>query len=498
MNSSKTHVAEEYADAFLKENPEAKIFYVHASNAAEFQLSFDAIKDKMKLRQREQGDTMGAVRDFLNQGESGQWLIIIDGLDLAGETNRGDQPKEGGSTKDFDFLQWFVDYIPEGHVYGGNILVTMRSRSMAARVVNHKWVVDLPSKLSEEDVTILLCGDFDKDFSSTAYQMKISDLLQGSAGALALVRACKETSGADVSWKDLWERVQASSSKTNDSKNSSQTEERVKAAAGIWKPLYSQLRATNEEAARLLHVLSLLDVQSIPMFVIEGYFDNKSQQAEQIKALTDYGMLQLSVNRRDARVTPLVRLSANAMLDSHKLDDVSFLREAALTLVVIAYPLADERDNIRCKVLRPCALAALRLSSDSAELGYKRAKLLLRVAVYEKRVERYDTASEFLVQCLDLCKSMTKAPRQKKLQKRAKKLLEEAQKEQLQSWVTDSDSDHDGGNDDNTAEHEFAEGGSSGVERDNDDDHFKVQVSQEDLSSEEEDESDEDAVEQGS
>lgn len=93
---------------------------------------------------------------------------------------------------------------------------------------------------------------------------------------------------------------------------------------------------------------------------------------------------------------------------------------------------------------------------------------------------------------------MTKAPRQKKLQKRAKKLLDEARKEQLQSWVTDSDSDYDGGKLDNTAEHELTEGGSSGVERDNDNDDFKVQVSQEDLSSEYEEESDEETVEQGS
>lgn len=331
---------------------------------------------------------MGAVRDFLNQDESGQWLMIIDGLDLDGTTNDADQPKQGESTKDYGSLQSLLDYIPHGHAYGGQVLVTMRPKSMATRGINHKYVLDIPAKLSEEDVTILLCGDNAKDFASRPYQTKIADLLQRSAGALAMVRAYKEISGAEFSWKDLWQRVQASSSGTNDSKNSSQTEERVKAAAGIWKPLYSQLRATNEEAARLLHVLSLLDVQSIPMFVIEGYFDNKSQQAEQIKALTDYGMLELSVNRRDARVTPLVRLSANAMLDSHKLDDVSFLREAALTLVVIAYPLADERDNIRCKVLRPCAMAALRLSSDSAELGYKRAKLLLRVAAYENRFER--------------------------------------------------------------------------------------------------------------
>ncbi|KAG6359754.1 hypothetical protein INS49_010806 [Diaporthe citri] len=483
--SGKTHVAVEYADGFLKENPEAKIFYVYASNAAEFQLSFDAIKDKMKLGQGKKGDTMGAVRDFLNKGESGQWLMIIDGLNLAGATNDADQPKESESTKDYGSLQSLLNYIPDGHAYGGNVLVTMRSKSMATRLINRKYVVDLPAKLSEDDVTSLLCGDNAKDSASRPYQMKIADLLQGSAGALALVRAYMETSGNDVSWEDLWKRVQASSSETNSPEHSSQTEEQVKATAGIWEPLYSQLGATHEEAACLLHILSLLDVQSIPMFLIEGYFDNKSQQAEQVKALADYGMLQLSVNRKDACIIPLVRLSANAMLDSNRLDDVNFFREAALSLVVTEYPSTDEMDNIKCKVLGPCAMAALRLCSGSAELRYKRAQLLLKVAAFEKRVGRYDAAVEFLVQCLDLCKSKMNVPllARKKLQKEAEKLLDEAQKEDQQLWGTDSDSDNDGSDVDNATEHEFTENG-SGVERDNDNDDVEIQVSHEDLSNE--------------
>lgn len=454
----------------------------------------------MKLRQGKNGDTMGAVRDFLKRDESGEWLIIIDGLELAGASSGADQLKEAESTRDHGSLQWFLDYIPECHSYGGNVLITMRSKSMATtHVVNHRFVVDVPARLSEEDVKVLLGGNA-KDSLSRVYQTRIADLLQGSAGALALVRAYKETSGAGFSWKDLWKLVQASSSGTNDLRNSSQTEERVKAASGIWQPLYSQLGAMHEEAACLLHILSLLDVQSIPMFLIDGYFDNKSQRDEQIKELTRYNMLRISVNRRDASITPLVRLSANAMLDSNKLDDVSFLREAALSLVLIAYPSTGEMDNIKCKALGPCAMAALRLCSDSAELRYQRAQLLLKVAAFEKCIGRYDAAVEFLAQCLDLCKLKMKAPlrARKKLQKEAEKLLEEAKKEQQRSWLADSGSECSGSDDEDTAEHEFPQGGSSGVERDNDNDDVQIQASQKDLPREEEDESEEDAVGQGS
>lgn len=434
-NVRKTHVAVEYADGFLKENPEAKIFCVNASNKAEFELSFDAIKDKMKLRLGKKGDAMTVVRDTLNQGDSGQWLMIIDGLDQAETIKAADQPKDNKSVEDDDSLQSLLDYIPEGHTYGGQVLVTTRSKGVAKRIVNHKYVVDLLASLSEEDVTLLLGGNNSRSFSSNPYQTKIADLLQNSAGALALVRAYKETSGADFSWKDLWKRVQISSSETNDSKSSSQTGQRVRALAGIWKPLYGQLEARHAEAARLLQTLSLLDVQSIPVFLIEQYFDDKSQRTEQVKVLTSYDMLELSVNRRDARVTPLVRLSVNAMLDSDKSDDASFLREAALNLVMEAYPSPDQLDNIKCKVLKPCAMAALQLFSGSTEAGHKRAELLLKIAAFEKRIGRYDAASELLVQCLDLCKSKTKAAdaTRKRLQKAAKKLLDEAQKEQERS-----------------------------------------------------------------
>ncbi|KKY30900.1 putative kinesin light chain 1 [Diaporthe ampelina] len=433
--SGKTHVAVEYADGFLKENPDAKILWVNASNTAEFELSFDAIKDKMKLKQRRKGDFMEVVRDFLKQGESGQWLMIIDGLDQAGASYNAAQSKDNEPAKDHDSLESIIDYIPEGHMYGGQVLVTTRSKSMATRVVNHKYIVELPAKLSEEDVALLLGVKNGISSSSTSYQTKIAGALQRSAGALALVRAYKETSGAEFFWKDLWKLVEASNNETSDLKNASPTWEQIKAMNGIWKPLYSQLETNHAEAARLLQILSLLEVQSIPIFLIEKYFDDKSHRAKQVKVLTDYDMLELSVNRRDARVTPLVRLSTNAMLDSNRSDDASFLKQAALALVVDAFPSADSVDNIKCKALKPCAMAALRLGSDSAEGRHKRAQLLLNVAAYEKRLGRYDPAAELLEQCLDLCKSKTKTPdaTRKRIQKEAKKLLDETQKEQQRS-----------------------------------------------------------------
>lgn len=389
----------------------------------------------MKLKQGKKGDAMGVVRDFLKQGESGQWLMIIDGLDQTGAHNNADQSKDNESAKDHDPLESLLDYIPEGHTYGGQVLVTTRSKNVAARVVNHKYVVELPAKLSEEDVALLLGVKNGKNSSSTPYQTKIAGALQRSAGALALVRAYKETSGAEFTWKDLWKLVEASNSEADDSKGASPTLEQIKTMNGIWKPLYSQLETTHAEAARLLQILSLLEVQSIPIFLIEKYFDDKSQRAEQVKVLTDYDMLEISVNRRDARVTPLVRLSTNAMLNSNKSDDASFLRQAALTLVVDTFPSADNADNIKCKALKPCAMAALRLGSDSAEGRHKRAQLLLNVGAYEKRLGRYGHALELLEQCLDLCKSKTKTPdsTRKRLQKEAKKLLDETQKEQQRS-----------------------------------------------------------------
>ncbi|KAK7705553.1 hypothetical protein SLS64_007920 [Diaporthe eres] len=429
--TGKTHVAVEYAGGFLNENPEAMIHFVNGSNSAEFEQSYHLINDKLKLKTGKRGNVMKVVCDYLRQGESGNWLMIIDGLDHDNPVN--EMNKQTATAKGFalDSLKSVLEYIPDGHTYGGQVLITTRSKHVATRVINHKYIVELPKSLSKDDaLQLLLSGSKSKDTSSTTYQSKIVEALQGSAGALALVRAYKETSGSEFSWKDSWSVIQ-NSFKDSDGL-SAQTNEQIRCMLGIWKPLYTHLRSKHNEAADLLHTLCRLDVQSIPVFLIDSRYDDKSERDKHMKALRKHDMLEISVNRRNARVTPMIRLLANSMI-SNNLEDSNFHDGAALELVCDAFPPPEVEDNIKCRALKPSALAALQLGLQSPKACEQTAHLLLKLGAFERRVGNEDNAVNLLEKCLESCKGGEQSQDRKRLEKEAKKLLDNTRKDRLRA-----------------------------------------------------------------
>ncbi|KAL1845796.1 hypothetical protein Daus18300_014441 [Diaporthe australafricana] len=431
--SGKTHVAVEYAADFRKDNPDAQIYCVNASNAADFELSYHCINDKLKLKPVKKVGVMKAVRDYLNE-EAGQWLMIVDGLDQHKSTNEA-RSQTGAIGLDSDSLQSILDYMPDGNPHGSQILITTRSKRVATQAVSPKYIVELPKRLTEDDaLKLLLDGSKTRVSSSPTYQLRIVDALQSSAGALALVRAYKRNYGSEFSWRGLSNSLQPSA--TGSTELPSQADERIRSAISIWNPLYQHLKNNHEEAADLLHVLCRLDVQGMPAVLLDYHCDEKSQRDENKKALRSYDMLEISVNKKEVRVTPMIRLLANSMV-SEGSEDVTCLDETALGLVGDAFPSAQAEDNIsnwRRRALKPCALAALRLRLEPGTARYPRAKLLLKLGAYESRLGNQARAVNLLEESLKLYKNGGKKSEEaKKLEKQVKKLLESTKKDRPKS-----------------------------------------------------------------
>lgn len=422
----KTHVAVEYADGFHKENPGAKIYWVNASNPAEFELSYQVINREFKLNISNQSTLMAEVCDYLKQSDSGNWLMIFDGL---GQDDSA--PPDAGAHE--SHVQSLVDYIPTGHPYGGRVLITTRTKALATSVVNFKFVVDVRAQLSKDDASQLLFGGKPTKSSasiSTKYASKTADILENTPGALALAFAYMSTSGPEMTWKRLYERVQATASKTS-SADTHRKLSHIKNMAKIWDPVYNKMRNDHADAARLLQMLCLLDVQSMPLLLLDKHFHKDlSQRDNQIKVLTKFDALELSVNRRDMRVTPMIRLCVLETMRENK-DEALFLMEAVVELICEAYPATTVEDTIQCRALRPSAMAALRLSVNSSKAHRKRAILLLKVATHDIREKRYGSASKSLEECVNLCrihKGDSNDP-----EKEAVKLLDESTKAQRKS-----------------------------------------------------------------
>lgn len=429
-------MAVEYADGFFKENPDAKIYWVNASNIAEFELSYQVINRDLKLKIDKRAVLMAEVRDFLKHDDSGNWLMIFDGLEQ-------DDPAQPGAHE--SPLKSLFEYIPTGHPYGGRVLITTRTKSVATSVVNHKYVVEVPAQLSKHDAAQLIFGgkpSKNPSSTTTKYASKVAEILGNSAGALALVFAYMSTSGSKTTWKSLFECVQAAASKV-DSSEPQQKLSQVKGMAGIWEPLFHKLKESHADAARLLQMLCLLDVQSMPFLLLDQHFQTHlSKKDDQVKVLTTFDTLELSVNRRDVRVTPMVRHCVLENLDKNK-DEALFLAEAVVELVTEAYPAATVEDNIKCKALKPCAMAALRLSVTSPQTHRNRAFLLFKVAAYDYREKRYERTRKALEECVSLCKAHKGEP--KRLEDEAEKLLEETRKAQRKAGKRNAQTQEEAG-----------------------------------------------------
>ncbi|KAK2606568.1 hypothetical protein N8I77_005309 [Diaporthe amygdali] len=330
------------------ENRGAKIYWVNTSDPAEFELSYQVIKREFKLNMSKKSTLMTEVCDYLKQLDSGNWLMTLAALS---KTIQHRQMQ----------VRPLVEYIPTEHPYGGRVLITTRSKALATSVVSFKYVVDVPAQLSKGDASQPLFGGKPTKRSasiSTKYASKTADILENTPpGALALAFTYMSILGPDMTWKRLYEQVQAT-------------------------------------------------------------------------VLTKFDALELSVNRRDMRFIPMIRLCVLETMKENK-DEALFLMEAVVELICEAYPAATFEDTIQCRTRKPSAMAALRLSVKSSQAHRKRAILLFKVDTHDNREKRYGSASKFLEECVNLCRIHKGDSHD--LEKEAGKLLDDSNKAQRKS-----------------------------------------------------------------
>ncbi|KAI9715015.1 MAG: hypothetical protein M1812_006229 [Candelaria pacifica] len=134
----KSQLAIEYAYRTRERSPETWVFWIHASNAARFEQSFQDIADCIKIfgRHNPQANIFQTVHDWLHDERKGQWVIILDNVDDASflidalKTDHDSMPtnsSRGGESRPL------VRYLPK--CKNGSVLITTRSNSAARKLV---------------------------------------------------------------------------------------------------------------------------------------------------------------------------------------------------------------------------------------------------------------------------------------------------------------------------------------------------------------------------
>src|SRR5271156_831505 len=83
--SRKSQIAIEYCYRFRKSHPQSSIMWIHASTVERIDQAYKEIARKAQLSgwDNPKTDKLTLVADWLSQGDSGHWLIVLDNADDA-------------------------------------------------------------------------------------------------------------------------------------------------------------------------------------------------------------------------------------------------------------------------------------------------------------------------------------------------------------------------------------------------------------------------------
>ncbi|RYO80342.1 hypothetical protein DL764_009909 [Monosporascus ibericus] len=370
---------------YSEAHPESRVFWVNANSTEQIKRSYKVISETLQLRDVGT-NILQAVYHYLKQDSSGYWLLVLDGIEDEGGDGADACKVDKGGTKAL------LEATPTG--FRGRVLITTRSMPIASRMVNQvEYVIEMPN-LNNDDAAQLLLGEPTTDKTRTNSALKIADEVNRSPAALMLASAYREATGRGFGLNDYLEKLQ---SQTLQLEHQGKTEFGV---ARAWQLVYDLVNVKHPDAARLMLLIGVLDLQSIRAFFLAKTVATPVQLDQQIGVLVSHGLVKQSVNRNDITVTRMIRLCVRARLAAE--DKKVWAEEWALSTLLETYPAPESKEYATCEILHPCAVAVLGFQPASRHGKSLRAGLLFKIADYHKQLGESSVALQYLEECLAL------------------------------------------------------------------------------------------------
>lgn len=272
-----------------------------------FKNAYRDIAQKLKIfvNQSQDNEMLNAVKDYLQDDRTGQWLMILDNADDA------EIMYASGSLR-------LADYLPRSNK--GSILLTTRFQHVGASFTSARNVLSL-QKMTLEESELLLRARLDEGISEQnrqLYQVLAEEL---ERTPLALVQAAsyiyKNSISADTYLQMYREsdtsKIGLLSEEFEDDIRDDQAKNPI---ATTWIISFDYIRTHVPQAAELLSMMSVVDAQNIPDFLIPQGKDAKSFN-EAIGTLKAFSFIS-------------IRTPIPGCLQSHRLFDLHCLVRLAI------------------------------------------------------------------------------------------------------------------------------------------------------------------------
>lgn len=245
------------------------MLWVHAGSMARLEQSFRDIADCVKIsgRQDPKANVFRLVHDWLRDGKSGQWLLILDNVDNPGLLSEaGDAGQRGqGTGVDGERRQPMMEYLPQSQ--NGSILVTSRSQAVALSLVEKKDMVAVqpmaPAQalaLFEKKLGPLGQGNDTAELAATLEFMPLA-IVQAAAYISRRAPRCSVQRYLEDFRKSDRRRTSLLNNEGGQLRRDWQARNSI---IITWQISFEHIRATWPSAADLLSLMSFFDRQGIP------------------------------------------------------------------------------------------------------------------------------------------------------------------------------------------------------------------------------------------
>ena len=254
----KTRIALEYAKKF-KKSDQISVFWVYAGTVERFRNAYREIARKLKIPgyQSSESDILRLVKEWLENKGSGRWLMVLDNADDA-EIMYG-----SGSIR-------LANCLPKSDQ--GSILLTTRFQKVGASFTSTRNVINLQSMTLIESELLLRArlGDECSEENHSLYQELAREL---ERTPLALVQAASFMSQNCISL-NMYLRMYRESDMSKIRLLSEDFEDDIRDSdaknpiATTWIISFDYIRIHVPQAAELLSLMSVMDAQNIPDFLM--------------------------------------------------------------------------------------------------------------------------------------------------------------------------------------------------------------------------------------
>ncbi|KAH0555739.1 hypothetical protein GP486_006316 [Trichoglossum hirsutum] len=312
---SKSQIAMEYAYRWRQQSSGASVFWIHGSNRIRFEQAYREIARAAKLPGI--GDpnvnTLRLVSDWLTNGCTGQWLLVVDNAD---DATVFFNDLTHLNTSDVDRVA-LSEYLPRSSK--GSVIFTTRNKRAGVMLTGGLGCVVHVPEMSDSESEKLLNQELKED-TGTQNVAQLSDLLERLP--IALVQAAafiRERSMTISDYINLYHDGDSAAAELldEDFEDLRRDTEAERSVFKTWAISFNQIRSSDVLAADLLSFMSLLDRQRIPKSLLRSHAESLKKLEDSLGTLKGFSLITADQENKSFDMHRLVQMSTRRWLSKH-------------------------------------------------------------------------------------------------------------------------------------------------------------------------------------